>query len=372
MTLKGVRFFFQVTFYLFYISVYGAVDVSYVTLIGGTGPVGAGFLHYFSNCCDLNIKVIGRKNSPHFKAIQDHGLNVNDEKKQRRICISQLFDSCTDIENASQDFVLVTLKQPCFTEEIACQIKRIIKTNGMIAFAWNGIPFYLVQFTAKEKKISDILKDSKLIHINPFIAGEKITPGCLKINTELDLFFIQFSEIQNINNEDVKRFMDFLQKVKIPLKQNQFNFKELILEKLKYSLAISTLSALEERPLDAIFHGEKYECFIHYCIETINKIGEQMGLTKLKSYDDFKKHPPMHSHYSSLYHDIKNKLPNEIQDIVSKTLYLATKANIEYDAKINLSPLLKLYFILHKKSYSNFLPTTNSPLLKKATRGFCP
>ncbi|CAO5678006.1 MAG: hypothetical protein NEHIOOID_00177 [Holosporales bacterium] len=382
MTLKRMRIFFQIVIYLFYISVYGSVDVSDITLIGGTGPVGAPFLYHLSSCDKLNISVIGRKNSVHFDAIKKDGLHIENMTKKRKIEISKLYDSCSEIEDASQDFVLVALKQPCFTEEMACHIKRIVKPSGLIAFAWNGIPFYFIESNAKEKKLAEIFKDCKLLHINPFIAGEKTTPGCVKINTEMDSFFIQFSKVQNISDEEVLGFVEFLKKVNIPLMRNQLNFKELIFEKLKYSLAISTLSALEERPLDVIFHGEKYESFIRYCIETINKIGEQLGLTRLKSYDDFKRHPLIQSHYSSLYHDIKNNLPNEIYGIVGKTLYLAMKINIEFDLKIDLSPLALLNFQLSQMSSFNFVlplnltsdlfPKTNSPLLAKISRGFCP
>ncbi|CAO4842542.1 MAG: hypothetical protein CNLJKLNK_00587 [Holosporales bacterium] len=369
MTFKRILFFYQMVFYFFFTTLYGAVDVSCITLVGGTGPVGAGFLYYFSNCRDLNVKVIGRKDSVHLKSIQDNGLIIHDAQKEKKILIPQLFDSFHSIEDSSQDFILVTLKQPCFTEEMAHQIKRITKPNGLIAFACNGIPFYFIQSNKIEKNIFNIFKDCKLFHVNPFIAGEKTAPGCLKINSGIDSFFIQFSAVQNTSPDDTQRLINFFQAVKIPLKQNHLNFKELIFEKLKYSLSISALSALEERPLDIIFLGENYESFIHYCIETINKIAEQMGLVSLQSYEDFKKNPLIRNHYSSLYHDIKNNEPNEIESIIGKMIELALKINFESLTKINITPLAKLYDSLNIKSRVA-LSATTSPLLKSTSRGF--
>lgn len=354
------RFFSAVFTCLFCLYTYGNNDIINVTLIGGTGPVGAAFLNYFSSNSDLKINVIGRKDSEHLRAIQNNnGLKIKEDLTQTLLEFSP-FDSCDHIANQSQDFILVTMKHPCFSVEMASHINRIVKDNALVAFVFNGLPFYFFQSNKKERGIIKLLKNLKLFHFNCFIAGEKEESGCIKFNTKLKDFKVQFSGIRNVDTEDCHRMEAFLKHQNI-LQEYVPNYKKLVLEKLKYSLSISSLSALEDKTLDEVCEAGEYVLYIEKCVQVINKIGDRMGMV-LDSYETFLKHPSIRQHHSSLWHDIKNGRPNEINEIIGKLVILVMSMNSESGFYISVKLIATLYDGLKKKEMDNLdvLPRSNS------------
>lgn len=312
-----------------------------VTIFGGTGSIGAYFAYRLASF-KHNVTIIGRESSENLKQIEEVGLTIK-FYNETVFAPSSMFTyvggyNATTL-NSTQDFIIVSLKQPNFDFNIAQQIKSLTDNNSIIGVISNGLPFYFlsnfnlggkdcIESVDAEGKIHQLMQDRKIITIMPLMGSNIESPGAIKV--------VNIPErIKTFIGGDVKvseLVSDVLNKALIPNNVSE-NISKLMLEKLQFALAINVMSALLNKFNGQVFQSEENQDYVRYVIVFVDHLAKALGIEKLRDYQAFKALNISEARYSSMHEDfVKGRTP-EIKVIVSSPLELAHHFNISISTK---------------------------------------
>lgn len=334
-------------------------DKPKITIVGGTGAVGGYIASKLLSNSQLSI--IGRSGSPHLLKIQSEGLVVKTSTGDKKTAptrfkfVGEDFNKITE----KQDFIIVCLKQPHMTAEIAQQIISISDSKTLIAFVSNGVPFFFMNGLNQKKdhihsidyngKIAHLFKNRNIIFLHPIIASWVKSPGVIEVLTPEDRinFFIAPIFSTSSNLEILAQVLNISG---IKTEVTDTSAHKIILEKLQFALAINIMSGLLSKSNGDIFYDPELQSFIKYIILLTNSIGKAFNVEGLRGYEQFKKIKITRTHFSSFYHDLKAEKSSEGQGFANATLELLGYIQSQHLGEVpDLSPLLILKSLIEKR-----------------------
>lgn len=334
-----------------------------ITIIGGTGAVGAYFAKQFLTTGHY-VSIIGKKNSDSLNYINKNGLTLMTSEGTQNITKTD-FHYVGDFENfpkeEKQNLVIISLKQYDMNDEIARKIVEITNDNSLIGVIANGIPFYFLRnqnFNKKffncidsQGKIEKQLGNRQIVGIQPVIASQVISPGIINITRPLTAITVALGTPENNRLEKVEELNMVFNMAGIKTTVTK-TLQRNILEKLQFSLSINTLSAIMEKNIGDVFDSKETQPLIAYSIKLINQISNSLGLGELRNYEQFKSIFITKEHFSSLFHDMKKGKFVEVEGIIGTTVELVeflTHHHINKSHFLDLKPLILLKKLLNQK-----------------------
>lgn len=339
-----------------------AGDRKSIAVIGGTGSIGGYFASKLAG--DMSVAIVGREGSPHLKKIQEESLVIKTTKGSLSSPPSKFsFIGGHPKEIPFQpDIILLTLKQPDVTEELAEQLLSISTPDTLILFTGNGIPFFFLQGLKTKKthvdavdpkgSISRLFASRSLAFLHPVIAAEIESDGVIKVSREEDEIKVTLATVWgNSASGDLKQLNTLLNNAGVATHVEEGQAQRIVLEKLQFSLSVNILSGLLNRSLDDVFYDPKLQPFLEYIATLVQNIGANLGIQNVRSYKQFSKNTGLtRGHFSSFWHDLKTGKTPENKAIVDAAIELGRYVNSQtIQNQLNLTPLLKLKELVDKR-----------------------
>lgn len=320
---------------------------THVSLVGGTGAVGSYFVSRLVEA-GMKVTVIGSGKSHHFNQIKQHGLRILTSEGTKEIPAPLFTDT---YPSHKQNLVIIALKQPAFTAEVAKNIALLADSKTIIGVITNGLPFFFLDGLNNRGKhclesvdpngeIHQALKDTCIIGIAPFIAATIKSEGVTEITRPLKDIVVKIGAA--VGTPNVEKIERLFNAAHIPT--SVANIRREILMKEQFAITINTLSALTNQTIDEVASNSRYKSFMRYGVEFINQLSLQLGIGQLRTFEEFVKLSLTKGHHSSLCNDINQNKTPEIAAIVDSIIELATFMEIPH-----LEPLIELRRLLEIK-----------------------
>jgi ketopantoate reductase len=336
-----------------------------ICIFGGTGSVGGVLATQLAT--HNQVAIIGRPNSHNLQIAIEEGIGILTEIEKRLYTPNNFayIGEFTE-EIGIQDLIIISVKQPDLDYNLIQQVKKISGSNTLVAIITNGIPFYFKlglirpQFESKyidaidpNGKILESLHGCKIVALHPIIAANIEILGTIKVSRPLDKILFTLSTPYGFHSQsavNIQSIIEVFQKNKLQIKSSSISSHYFILEKLQFTMSINVLSAILEKNLGDVFNDFKSQTVIKYVIDFCNALALSYGIKDLRDYEQFKKLEVTKTHFSSIYTDIAQNKPTELNAILNAPLELYEtqykKGKVFFP---DIAPLKMLKALLEKK-----------------------
>uniref|UniRef100_A0A7V5XF87 2-dehydropantoate 2-reductase n=1 Tax=Thermodesulfobacterium geofontis TaxID=1295609 RepID=A0A7V5XF87_9BACT len=239
--------------------------------------------------------------------------------------IDGYFTNPEELKSFDLDLIILTVKA-FDTEKAISQIKEFIQTKTFLLIAQNGYGNY--------EKATQVLPKNQIILSRVIFGARLLEPGLTEVTVFGDDVVIGQPE-NAISKKTLENIAEIFNQAGIPTKVSDEVYT-ILWEKIIYNSALNPLGALLERTYGEL--AENYETKF-LMDKIIDEIFETLKVYEIKlrweTSEAYKIHfyqtliPPTAGHYPSMYYDLKNGKPTEIDALNGAIVNLAEQKGLK-------------------------------------------
>jgi 2-dehydropantoate 2-reductase len=261
----------------------------------------------------------------HLSLLKGKPLKMTGLFGNKKAEIDGYFTNPEELKSFDLDLIILTVKA-FDTEKAISQIKEFIQPKTFLLIAQNGYGNY--------EKVTQVLPKNQVILSRIIFGARIIEPGLTEVTVFGDDVVIGQPE-NAIPKKTLENIAGILNQAGIPTKVSDEVYA-ILWEKIIYNSALNPLGALLEKTYGEL--AENYET--RFLMDRIiDEIFETLKAYEFKlrweNSEAYKKHfyqnliPPTAEHYPSMYYDLKNGKPTEIDALNGAIVNLAEQKGLK-------------------------------------------
>lgn len=309
-------------------------------LVFGLGALGTVFAVALKNA---GHQVYAFVKDKHLSLLKGKNLKMRGLFGDKQAKIDGYFTKPEELKFLNLDLVILTVKA-FDTEKAISQIKKFIQPKTFLLIAQNGYGNY--------EKAVQVLPKNQVILSRIIFGARIIEPGLAEVTVFGDDVVIGQPE-NTISKKILENIAEIFNQAGIPTKVSDEVYT-ILWEKIIYNSALNPLGALLVRTYGEL--AENYETRF-LMDKIIDEIFETLNAHEIKlrweTSEDYKKHfyqnliPPTAGHYPSMYYDLKNGKPTEIDALNGAIVDLAEQKGLK-------TPVNKFVTLMIKQMEKSF------------------
>jgi 2-dehydropantoate 2-reductase len=298
--------------------------------IVGVGPVGGILATHLASAGHSVVLVDPFKS--HMDAVKKHGLTLTGLKEMTaKFPAENILYSIDDLQNVEIDTIFIAVKTPLLGVIIP-QLKHILQSGATIISIQNGMD--------TERFIANTFGDKNVMRIVPNFAGNLISDGNIRFT-----FFNAPNYIGVIHSSKEKmaaELADLLTGADLDTKFTT-EIQKHVWEKVLLNSALSAICSLTGKTMAQIMTHEPTVKLVENTLREGIDVAKASGIDLDDGFFDFsmKYLGSAGHHYPSMYFDVVNKIPTEIDFINAKVVEYGLKHNIATPYNFAISRLIK-------------------------------
>lgn len=257
--------------------------------------------------------------------------------------IDGYFTQPEELKLLDLDLIILTVKA-FDTEKAISQIKKFIQPKTFLLIAQNGYGNY--------EKATQVLPKNQIILSRIIFGARIIEPGLTEVTVFGDDVVIGQPE-NAISKKTLENIAEIFNQAGIPTKVSDEVYA-ILWEKIIYNSALNPLGALLERTYGELAENYETKFLIDKIIDEIFETLKAHEIKlRWKTSEAYKNYfyqnliPPTAGHYPSMYYDLKNGKPTEIDALNGAIVNLAEQKGLK-------APINKFITFLIKKMEKSF------------------